>query len=146
MGIMQNRNEVIISIKPKWCDLIVSGIKIDEIRKTKPDLSHGPIRVFIYKTNRGKVIGEFTLRKCRYIPTWIDSDGQKHLENTFGLRHCIDDEELFDYLYREPKPGKYFSGGWAWRIEDLIVYDEPKRLDWFRGLKRPPQSWQYGTI
>ena len=143
---MQNRNEVIISIKPKWCDLIVSGIKIDEIRKTMPDTSHGPIRVFIYKTNRGKVIGEFTLRQGRYIQTWIDSDGQKHLGNTIGLRHCIDDEELFDYLYREPRPGKPYSGGWAWHIDNLIVYDEPKRVDWLCGLKRPPQSWQYGVF
>ena len=142
---MQNRNEVIISIKPKWCDLIVSGQKVDEIRKTKPDTSKCPLRVFIYRTTRGKIIGEFTLRRCRYIHAWIDSDGEKHLGNTFGLQHCIDDEELFNYLYLEPKPGKPYSGGWAWHIENLIVYKEPKRLDWFCGLKRPPQSWQYGV-
>ena len=127
---MQNRNEVIISIKPKWCDLIVSGKKTDEIRKTKPDTSHGPLRVLIYKSNRGKVIGEFTLRTCRFIQAWTDKDGEKHIGNTIGLRHCMDDEELFTYIY----------------IEDLIVYDEAKRLDWFCGLKRPPQSWQYGVI
>lgn len=143
---MQNKHEVIISIKPKWCDLIVSGQKIDEIRKTKPDTSHGPLRVFIYKTTSGKVIGEFTLRSCRYIQVWIDPDGEKHLGNTIGLRHCVDEHELFDYLYREPKPRKPYPGGWAWRIEDLIVYDEPKRLDLLCGIKRPPQSWRYGVI
>ncbi len=143
---MQNRDVVIISIKPKWCDLIMSGVKIDEIRKTKPDTSHGPLRVFIYKTNRGRIVGEFTLRTCRYIQAWKDNDGEKHLGNTIGLRHCIDDEELFDYLYKDPKPGKPFPGGWAWRIEDLIVYEEVKRPDWFLGIKRPPQSWQYGVI
>ena len=143
---MQNKNEVIISIKPKWCDLIISGQKTDEIRKTKPDTSHGPLRVFIYKTNRGKVIGEFTLRQCRYIQAWIDGDGQKHLANTIGLKHCINEHELFDYLYREPDAGKPYPGGWAWHIDDLIVYDQPKRLDLLFGLKRPPQSWQYGVI
>lgn len=143
---MQNRHEVIISIKPEWCDLIISGQKIDEIRKTKPDTSHGPLRVFIYKTNHGNAIGEFTLRKCTFIQAWIDSDGTKHLGNTIGLRPCIDDVELFDYLYREPKPGRPYSGGWAWRIDDLIVYEETKRLDLLCGLKRPPQSWQYGVI
>lgn len=143
---MQNRNEVIISIKPKWCDLIVSGQKTDEIRKTKPDTSYGPLRVLIYKSNRGKVIGEFTLRTCRFIQAWTDKDGEKHLGNTIGLRHCMDDEELFTYLYRETKPGKPYPGGWAWHIDDLIIYDEAKRLDWLCGLKRPPQSWQYGVI
>ena len=143
---MQNRNEVIISIKPKWCDLIISGQKVDEIRKTKPDTSHGPLRVFIYKTNRGKLIGEFTLRKCTYIQAWIDIDGTKHLGNTLGLRHCIENEELFDYLYREPKPGKPYPGGWAWHIDNLVVYDNPKRLDLVCGIKRPPQSWRYGVI
>ena len=143
---MINRNEVIVSIKPKWCDLIVSGDKTYEIRKTKPDISHGPLRVFIYRTNRGKVIGEFTLKSCRFIQAWIDGDGEKHLGNTLGLRHCIDDEELFNYLYRETKPGKPYSGGWAWKIDDLIIYDQPKRLDLLFGMKRPPQSWCYGGL
>ena len=142
---MQNRHEVIISIKPKWCDLIVSGLKIDEIRKTKPDTSHGPLRVFIYRSGSGNVIGEFTLRACRYIQAWIDSDGEKHLGNTIGLRHCLKDEELFNYLYRESKRGKPYSGGWAWRIENLIVYDDPRRLDSLCGFEKPPQSWRYGV-
>ena len=143
---MINRSEVVISIKPKWCDLIVSGLKTVEIRKTKPDTSHGQLRVLIYKTNKGNVIGEFTLRKCSYIQAWIDGDGEKHLGNTVMLRHCVDDEELFNYLYREPKPGEPYSGGWAWHIDNLIVYDRPKKLERVCGLKRPPQSWQYGVI
>lgn len=143
---MQNRNEVIISIKPKWCDLIVSGKKTDEIRKTKPDTSHGPLRVLIYRSTRGKVIGEFTLKTCRFIQAWTDKDGEKHLGNTIGLRHCLTDEKLFDYLYREQKPGKPYPHGWAWHIDNLIVYDKPKRLDMLCGLKRPPQNWQYGVI
>lgn len=142
---MQNRNEVIISIKPEWCDLIVSGQKIYEIRKTKPDTSNGPLRVFIYKTNNGGVIGEFTLRTCRYIQAWKDNWGIKHLGNTLGLRHCLEDDELFEYLYKETEPWKPYPGGWAWRIEDLIVYEKAKRLD-LLGLKRPPQSWRYGVV
>ena len=142
---MQNRNEIIISIKPKWCDLIVSGKKTDEIRKTKPDTDRGPLRVFIYKTTTGNIIAEFTLRKCHYIQAWIDSDGERHLGNTLSLKHCLDDEDLFNYLYKEPKPGKPYSGGWAWHIENLIVYYKPKNLEILTGLKHPPQSWRYGV-
>ncbi len=145
--VMQNRNEVIISIKTKWCDLIISGLKVDEIRKTKPDLSHGPLRVLIYRTGGTGVIGEFTLRHLTYIQAWEDEvTGEKHLGNTFGLRHCVDDLELWEYLHKGgQKPGKPYPGGWAWRIENLIIYDRPMPLRLFR-LKRPPQSWQYGVI
>ena len=142
---MQDRDVVIISIRPKWCDLIVSGEKKYEIRKTKPDLKDGPLRVFIYKTGNGGIIGEFTLISCKYIQAWMDADGEKHLGSTVGMRHCVDDEELFNYLYRETEPGEPYSGGWAWHIDDLIGYDQPKSLEYF-GLKRPPQSWQYGVI
>lgn len=142
---MRNRNEVIISIKPKWCDLILSGQKTDEIRKTKPDTSNGPLKVFIYKSGSGHVVGEFTLIRCKYIQAWVDNDGEKHLGNTFGLRHCMDDEALFKYLYRETKPGKPYHGGWAWHIHNLFVYERPKRLDLFCGIKQPPQSWRYGV-
>ena len=40
---------VLISIKPKWCDLIASGRKTLEIRKTRPKLST-PFKCYIYCT------------------------------------------------------------------------------------------------
>lgn len=133
-------NEIMISIHPKWCELIRAGQKIDEIRKTKPSLTSCPAKVYIYQAENGGVIGEFELRKFTYIQAWKDIDGEKHLGNTFGLRHCVNDRDLFDYLYRETSPEK--SGGWAWRIENLNIYDEPMSIKSF-GLKRPPQSWCY---
>ena len=44
---------VLISIKPKWCELIVSGKKTVEVRKTKPKLET-PFKVYIYCTKQGK--------------------------------------------------------------------------------------------
>ena len=63
---------VLISIQPKWCELIASGKKTVEVRKTKPKLET-PFKVYIYETKalykpngcnhlfegKGKVIGEF---------------------------------------------------------------------------------------
>ena len=62
---------VLISIQPKWCELIASGDKIVEVRKTKPKIKT-PFKCYIYETQslykgsggclfngRGKVIGEF---------------------------------------------------------------------------------------
>lgn len=40
---------VLISIKPKWCELIVNGNKTIEVRKTKPKLET-PFKVYIYST------------------------------------------------------------------------------------------------
>lgn len=64
-----------MSIQPKWCELIASGKKTVEVRKTKPKLET-PFKVYIYETKgkkqyfsqpmpipynegKGKVIGEF---------------------------------------------------------------------------------------
>lgn len=65
---------VLISIQPKWCELIASGKKTVEVRKTKPKID-APFKCYIYCTqgkfkdlgvignkmyqNRMKVIGEF---------------------------------------------------------------------------------------
>ena len=69
---------VLISIQPKWCELIASGKKTIEVRKTAPKFDK-PFKVYIYETkdkkydgigvhwengrdfihNGGKVIGEF---------------------------------------------------------------------------------------
>ena len=40
---------VLISIQPKWCELIASGKKTIEVRKTRPKLET-PFKVYIYAT------------------------------------------------------------------------------------------------
>lgn len=139
-------NEILISIRPKWVELIKSGQKIDEIRKTKPArLGSTPFyRVFIYETGGKGVIGSFILRNVHYVQAWEDEvTGEKHLGNTIGLRHCVDDLELWEYLHKGgQKPGKPYPGGWAWHISELQMFEKPMKLEQF-GLKRPPQSWCY---
>lgn len=136
-------SDILISIKPKWCELIFSGLKIDEVRRTKPKDSCGlPYTVYVWETGNGGIIGRFKVRHFTFIQAWKDSDGEKHLGNYIGLLHCIDDEELFNYLHRAQLPGKPYPGGWAWRIEEPVRFRKPLPLSDF-GLKRPPQSWQY---
>mgnify|MGYP002673521603 CR=1 FL=1 len=45
--------EVLISIQPKWCELIANGSKIIEVRKTKPKLET-PFKCYIYCTKSSK--------------------------------------------------------------------------------------------
>ena len=42
---------VLLSIHPKWCELIASGKKTIEIRKTRPKLEP-PFKCYIYCTNK----------------------------------------------------------------------------------------------
>lgn len=134
---------VLISIHPKWCELIASGKKTVEVRKTKPKLKT-PFKCYIYETQgrtetpfvdeeghvifkgRGQVIGEFVCNKFTYIEAGYDTNGKKHLYNTAFIEHrmCIPDNELHEYLYKSREN----SGGWAWHISDLVIYDEPKEL------------------
>ena len=79
---------VLISTKPKWCELIANGKKTVEVRKTKPKLNV-PFKCYIYCTDakgqafftkgengnyaptrmgNGKVIGEFICDRIVDIP------------------------------------------------------------------------------
>lgn len=161
---------VLISIQPKWCEKIAARWKTLELRKTVPKLPT-PFKCYIYQTRfkwafnllrslklhsladalesgRGKVIGEFM---CDHI-----------------LGHCemanADIAELQSHVRRD-KILEY-SGGkevYGWHISDLVIYEKPKDLDWFRKpancfpqpgtvkcyvchdceIKKPPQSWCY---
>ena len=136
---------VLISIQPKWCELIASGKKTVEIRKTKPKI-YTPFKCYIYCTKSkktyesfavsgkpyecgGKVIGEFVCDDFTYIEAGYDTNGNKHLYNTAFVEHrmAIPDLELFEYLYKRREK----CGGWAWHISNLVIYDKPKELSEF---------------
>lgn len=147
---------VLISIQPKWCELIASGKKTVEVRKTKPKIET-PFKVYIYCTNNGgslhtgygglyyhksnmgkndtscingNVIGEFV---CDYM-TGLKADNmiQAYYNNTKDT--CLTDEDIKNYAN-----GKKV---YYWHISNLVIYDEPKDLSKY-GLTRPPQSWCY---
>ena len=150
---------VLISIRPKWVEKIANGEKTIEVRKTRPKLET-PFKCYIYCTlpkyphedfivtdyprpqfyGGGKVIGEFT---CDQF--WI---GTPHNTNLlFCMAACMDGFDTEKYA-----KGKTLYG---WHISDLRMYDTPKELSKFTGLrdtkfgaapheiKRPPQSWCY---
>lgn len=161
---------VLLSIKPKYCELIASGKKTIEVRKTRPKLEP-PFKCYIYCTksndglikgdisttvdyvakNSGKVIGEFV---CDRIDTYNDDtisafSSENYVSwNDFDLnRACIHPQDFEDYAN-----GKWLYG---WHISDLKIYDEPRELSEFTELretkfgaepvtiKRAPQSWCY---
>ena len=137
---------VLLSIKPKYCELIASGKKAIEVRKTKPKLDT-PFKCYIYctqdfanfatKTKRsemwigeplnsvskghylgnGKVIGEFV---CDTIIT----DRTFGHDPMFKALSCMNDAEIASYCTANEMYG--------FHISDLAIYDQPRELSDFR--------------
>ena len=134
---------VLISIQPKWCELIALGKKTVEIRKTKPKLDP-PFKVYIYCTigdgakgdilpqsrvTCGKVIGEFVcddIAKILNFVTHFGVEGRPERElNTIARASCLDYMDMLGYFGTD-------KDGYAWHISDLVIYDQPKKLSEFR--------------
>ena len=136
---------VLISIQPKWCELICKCIGWDnqkpqykkrlELRKTAPK---PPFKAYIYCTKSrkpyesfavsgkpfecgGKVIGEFI---CNYVLDHCEMSNADMAE----LMSCVKREDILKYA-----KGKNVRG---WHIDNLVIYDEPKELGEFHTLKK----------
>ena len=136
---------VLISIQPKWCELIASGKKTVEVRKTKPKLET-PFKVYIYctkdntfaektlrgyddngkaiyyKANKGKVIGEFVCNRIDYIG-WLSNPTKLDWKNFYNKESCLTSSQLYDYSNGEC----YYE----WHISNLVIYDKPRELSEF---------------
>ena len=155
---------VMLSIRPKWCEKIIHGEKTVEVRKTRPTMetpfkcyiyctmnhpyisvSCGELDKLNYRTNtvgrcNGKVIGEFTCDRIYELAPI------NHAPDDVEKQACLTREEIVNYLK---------GTGYGWHISDLLIYDQPRELSEFTGLrntrfgaapydiKRPPQSWCY---
>lgn len=137
---------VLISIQPKWCELIASGKKTVEVRKTKPKLET-PFKVYIYCTKgrepnvlfkwcksnnflkaeytalNGKVIGEFVCDSIDYVRNYGDM-----VDSYDCIASCLSAKEIIDYA--KDKDGN-FVYTYGWHISDLVIYDKPRELGEF---------------
>lgn len=138
---------ILLSIKPKYVELIASGQKTIEVRKTAPQ--EVPFKAYIYESRNGghrckhcnekdscysyapknvgcyngsgKVIGWFICDKVDeyhyYYCDGVDIDDDTILET------AIDREDINIYA-----KGKTLYG---WHISDLKIYDKPRELSEF---------------
>lgn len=126
---------VMISIRPKWCELIASGKKTIEVRKSKPKLET-PFKCYIYCTRSkkhrnlrevdetfggGMVIGEFV---CDRILDILVSCSDPNMKGYPFPGTGLTDREIMDYFGN----GKT---GYGWHISKLVIYDKPQPLNWF---------------
>ena len=134
---------ILLSIKPKYVELIARGEKTIEVRKTAPN--EVPFKCYIYESRngghrckhcnekdscysyapknvgcyngRGKVIGEFICNNASeldYVYYW---------NNGYEFETCLTYRQVADY-----GKGKTLYG---WHISDLKIYDKPKELSEF---------------
>ena len=134
---------VMMSIQPKWCELIASGKKTVEVRKTRPKLET-PFKCYIYQTKKAwlydiysviagwqrKVIGEFVCDEISWIGQCglvVKEDAEKVLKGT-----CLSCNEVYNYLgLPKPQNDDKYRECYGWHISDLVIYDEPKELSEF---------------
>lgn len=148
---------VLISIQPKWCELIANGKKTIEAHKTRPKID-APFKCYIYKTKK-RILRDITRKGEEIYGGWDEIADKTRIIScpdlyggkVIGEFVCdrIDDfsEWQFDYpaLLRHINAltgfagdygyfDKYLGGkkkGYGWHISNLKIYDTPKELGEF---------------
>lgn len=139
---------VLMSIQPKWCELIASGKKTVEVRKTRPKVDE-PFKCYIYCTKSNKEFLQSRNNILFYCENkdFIGGHGvglYKRLNGkVMGEFVC---DSILDMRDVEKEPTcltttewlKYTDGHkgivWGWHISDLVIYDKPKELSEFRTI------------
>lgn len=128
---------VLISIQPQWCELIASGKKTIEVRKTYPKIER-PFKCYIYQTKKWwiyKLLPWLAARKQKVIGEFV-CRGIMRPNNNLSLMakgSLLTEKELFEY-----SNGKSLYG---WRISDLKIYDKPKKLgEFYKKCKLDPDE------
>lgn len=163
---------VLISIRPKWCELIASGRKTIEVRKTRPKIPV-PFKCYIYCT-KPKMITKYVFKPEDYpeymrpektvfckvpdasSPFCSEVNGNGKVIGEFvcdcitGLRADNGIQTYYNgqkgTCLSDAEIIKYASGKkvYYWHISDLKIYDEPKELRSFWKADKCPYATESG--
>ena len=150
---------ILLSIKPKYVELIASGQKTIEVRKTAP--KEVPFKAYIYcckakpylykeanppfelfldselykgkgyddRLFSGKVIGEFLCDRVERLEEHIEQGGLYYI-----LSDTFNEQaQLDNWELHDYGKGKILYG---WHISELKIYDRPKELSEFKKTKK----------
>lgn len=140
---------VLISIQPKWCELIASGEKTIEVRKTRPK-SETPFKCYIYCT-KPKMITKYVFKPEDY-PEYMRPkktvfckvpDGSSPFCSEVNGNSKVIGEFVCDYIHpffddkdtclSSEDVEKYANGKvvYGWHISNLKIYNKPRELSEF---------------
>lgn len=151
---------VLISIKPKWCELIASGKKTIEVRKTKPKLET-PFKCYIYCTKgelltRSNYNGKIYVASSPKYQKALEKNGNITLSGKVIGEFVCDEITYLGNISADPwcyllgdvhewdkrlvtngaclteEELLKYGGKNGWHISDLIIYDKPRELSDFR--------------
>lgn len=150
---------VLISIRPEWCEKIVTGQKTIEVRKTRPKLNP-PFKCYIYCTkpeekllaiikdgdeNYGETYhGKPVFIKTEKAPTTGILDMRQKVIGEFVCDEIISIDgagkipsDIARPTCLEPAELHQYLGaavGYGWRISNLKIYDTPRELREFNAV------------
>ena len=158
---------VLISIQPKWCELIANGKKTVDVRKTKPKIET-PFKCYIYCTNNKDMLWVLNKSERTYTDKPISIFNAKDVCGATKANGKVIGEFLcdsimpycryeivsgvsevgFEELTRATQLSRkelYDYCGekdiYCWHISDLVIYDTPKELSEF---KKPCKLFKNG--
>lgn len=148
---------VLISVKPKWCELIANGEKTIEVRKTRPKIEP-PFKCYIYCTSekyKGRYLHTSNL-KGRLLfwenpnDCFISIQPENYIYKAYSCKGKVIGEFICNGIIRNcemanadiaEKQGKIkreellkYSCGkelYGWHISSIKIYNKPKELNDF---------------
>ena len=134
--------KVLLSVHPKWCELIFNGKKTIEVRKNIPKLEP-PFEVLVYETKgktkywsqplpipytegRGKVIGSFICDKItRYESEFWDDDTYERIQEPW---EPLDFAEYGEYEYDTiGENGEFYGKGIELSKQSCLSWNELRK-------------------
>lgn len=120
---------VLLSIKPKYAELIRSGLKKYEFRRKIFKKTSG-CKIFIYSTSPvKKITGVFDA-------SIIHQDSPYRIWDMFGEYSGISEEDFFQYF-------RGCETAYAIEIRNLVIFEKPHDPSNYFLEFTPPQSYRY---
>lgn len=147
---------VLISIRPEWCEKIMSGQKTIEVRKTRPKMDT-PFKCYIYCT-AGRPDLNIPISQERLMRDYLETGSMKSMNCPLGngkvigeftcnrvtnlfsnSRFWLDEDDVLHTCLSAAEMRKYANGAnglYGWHISGLKIYNTPKELSEFSPVCR----------
>lgn len=132
-------NNILLSIHPNWAELIYSGEKQVEWRKSIPMTADENTRVYLYETSPVRKVTGYFMWDCVYICDTYKCD--KYTPLVMMGKVPLDELHKYQGIGYQATESCLV----AWKVGKVVRFDKPFTLADFN-RKRAPQSWCYTDI